>query len=174
VTASYDEHPSKVGAWREGRFVVHPDAALANCTVWFPMGHDANGVGRWEGLLAQRLASDRALVCAIPFFAQSVNLGDEVSLIESGEGAPVAVKVVKPSGSRTIRVGFPDADRGGDDRWQELMRDLELFECWFDVLSPMFLSLSVQAGYRDAVLDCLATRTARGELEYEIPEGDAL
>jgi hypothetical protein len=91
VSASYSEHPSRVEAWREGRLVAHPDAAAEDCTVWFPMGHDADGVGRWEGLLAQRLASDRALVCAIPFFARGVNLGDEVSLIESGEGAPVGV-----------------------------------------------------------------------------------
>ena len=173
MTTTYDEHPSKVGAWREGRFVVHPDAAHEDCTVWFPMGHDAEGTGRWEGLLAQRLAFDRALVCAIPFFARGVNFGDVVSLIESGEGAPVAVKVVKSSASRTIHVGFPDADPGGDDRWQAVMRDLEAFECWFDVLSPMFLGLSVQAANLDAVLDFLLTRADQGQLEYEIPKGDA-
>lgn len=173
MTAYHDEHPSKVGAWRDGKFVVHPDAASEDCTVWFPMGHDDEGDGRWEGLLAQRFAPDRARICAIPLWARGVSLGDEVSLIESGEGAPVAVAVTKPSGLGTIRVSLSDANRGDDTRWQDLMRDLEPFQCWFDVLNPIHLSLSVFPEFAGAVLDYLATRARRGELEYETNRGSS-
>jgi Domain of unknown function (DUF4265) len=173
MTAYYDEHPSRVSAWRDGKFVVHPNAASEDCTVWFPMGHDGESDGRWEGLLAQRLAPDRARICAIPFWARGVSLGDEVSVIESGEGAPVAVTVVNPSGLETIWVGFRDANREADDRWQDLMRDLESFQCWFDVLSPMFLSVSVSPEFAAAVMDYLATRVSRGELDYETNRGSS-
>jgi hypothetical protein len=82
----YDEHPSKASASREGRFVVLADAELEDCTVWVAAGANQSTSIKWEGLLARRDA--RARVCAVPFWVYDLNLGDEVAVMDSAEGAP--------------------------------------------------------------------------------------
>jgi hypothetical protein len=143
-----------------------PDAELADCTVWFAGSKDATGAVVWEGLLARRLANDRARICAVPIWTYDVNLGDEVEVMESGEGAPVAVKVLTDAGNFTFRVAFepPACD---DDRRQRLMVELELYECWFDIASPGLAALSASAEHAQAVADYLWQRQERGEVQYE-------
>lgn len=136
----FDEHPSKVSAWRDGRFVVLPDAELEDVTVWVAAEADTEGGVKWEGLLGRRLSSDRARVCAIPFWVHDLNLGDEVRLMESAEGAPVVIGVVVDAGNYTFRVRFASA-RDEDPRWRALMAELEPFGCLADVRSPAFLAI---------------------------------
>lgn len=163
----YDEHSSKAAAWRAGEFIVFPEAIDEDTTVWFACGRDEDGRTSWEGLLARRVDANRARIAAIPYWARGVSLGDEVSVVESAEGAVVAVDVLRASGNATLRVGFKNENRETGRRWMTLMRELERFDCWFDVLSPMFLALSVSSADFGAVADYLRTREGLGELEFE-------
>jgi hypothetical protein len=133
---SYDEHPSKAAAWRAGEFIVFPEAIDEYTTVWFACGRNENGSTTWEGLLARRIDANCARIAAIPYWVRGVSLGDEVSVVESAEGAVVAVEVLRASGNATLRVGFHNENRETGRRWMTLMRDLERFDCWFDVLQP--------------------------------------
>ena len=162
----YEEHSSKASAWREGRFIVLPDAEREDCTVWVGAGADWSRSVRWEGLLAVRLSCNRARVCAVPFWVYDVNLGDEVALMESAEGAPVVTGVVVDGGNYTFRVRFAGA-ADDDVRWRELMVELEPFDCWFDVRSPAFVAMSAPAAHARAVADYLDDRERRGELLFE-------
>lgn len=164
---SHTEHPSKAGAWRAGKPVVLPDAAAADCTVWFGLPPDGTDAIQWEGLLANRLAPDRARLCAIPLFLHGVGLGDEVALMESAEGASVVTAIARRSPNGTLRVGFEDASPT-DIRWQGLMRDLEPHRCWFDVFTPKLIAVSVPPDAYGAVWSDLSEREARGELEFDV------
>ena len=161
----YEEHPSKASSWGDGQFVVLPEAEATDSTVWFGAKVDAGGETLWEGLLARGTAKDRARICAVPFWLNDVNLEDEVSLIESGEDA-VANAIVKDAGNFTFRVIFERAD-SDDDRWRELMVQLEPYDCWFDVRSPGFVALSAPPDHAQSVADFLSTREQDGELQYE-------
>lgn len=162
----YEEHSSKASSWREGQFVVLPDAEEADVTVWFGDSADASGATLWEGLLAKREGRDRARVCAVPFWVYDVNLGDEVTVIESAEGAPVANGIVNEAGAFAFRVIFVGA-QADDERWRQLMVELEPCQCWFDVRSPAFLALSAPAEHARGVADVLSAKQGRGELQYE-------
>jgi hypothetical protein len=162
----FEEHPSKASAWRAGRYVVLPDAELEDCTVWVGTSEATDGLVTWEGLLARRLAPDRARVCAVPFWVYDLNLGDEVTLMASDESAPVVTGVAVDAGNFTFRVAFTDGD-DNDPRWRELMVDLEHFECWFDVRGTGFIALSAPASHADAVAGYLQAREDLGQLSFE-------
>ena len=166
---AYLEHPSRVSRWQDGELVVLHDAALEDCTVWFAFDRTDGGETRWEGVLGRRLAPDRARLCGIPLFVDGVHLGDAVSLVESAEGAPVAVEVVAAAGNTTFRVLLePAAGAGEDDRrWRELMAALEPFGCWFDMYGPERLAVSVEGPRADAVAIRLEELQGSGELRYE-------
>ena len=135
--ARYEEHPSKVSAWKEGSFVVAAFAEDADCTVWMAFGEDDDGEPAWEGLLAKRLNESRARIAAVPFWVYDLNVADEVEIVPSAEGPLVATRLVLDAGNVTFRVVFQD-----DDQWERLMRDLEQHHCWFDVRSPRLVALS--------------------------------
>jgi hypothetical protein len=162
----YDEHPSKASAWREGRLVVLSDAELEDCTVWVGADADSSNSIKWEGLLACRLSVARARICAVPFWAYDLHLGDEVALMDSAEGAPVVTGVVADGGNYTFRVRFEDA-ADDDMRWHELMVDLEPFDCWFDVRSPAFLAVSAPPAHAQAVAHYFDAREQSGVLIFE-------
>jgi hypothetical protein len=161
--AEFFEHPSRVAAWRDGRFVVHPDAAAEDCTVWFGV---PDGPVTWEGLLARRTGPGTARICAVPLYLYDLHLGDEVETMDSAEGAAVATGVRHDAGQHTFRVLFEGA--GPDDtRWQALQRDLEPNACWFDVLHPGFVALSASPDHASEVESYLVRRTRAGDLDYE-------
>lgn len=162
----FEEHPSRAAAWRAGRFVVLPDAELEDCTVWVGADAGSEGSVTWEGLLARRLSSTTARICAVPFWVYDLNLGDEVALMESADGAPVVTGVAADAGNYTFRVLFADPP-DGDARWHELMIELEPFDCWFDVRSPGFIAVSAPPTRAQAVADYLSERERRGELQFE-------
>lgn len=155
-----------MSAWRAGRYVVLPDAELEDCTVWVGAREATDGLVTWEGLLARRLAPDRARVCAVPFWVYDLNLGDEVTLMASAEGAQVVTGVAVDAGNFTFRVVFTDGD-DNDRRWHQLMVDLEAFECWFDVRATGFVALSAPAAHAEAVAGYLQAREDLGELRFE-------
>jgi Domain of unknown function (DUF4265) len=168
VVIEYEEHPSRASTLRAGEFVVLGDAVDEDCTVWFAAEKMSGGNVRWEGLLARRLATDRARICAVPFWLYDVNLGDEVSIIESVEGAPVATGVVHDAGNVGFRVFHPAAaDLHDDRRWYRLLEDLERFECWFDPRTPRHVALSAPPQHAQAVADYLQQRGDRGDFEWE-------
>ena len=107
------------------------------------------------------MSGRRARICAVPFWVYDVNLGDEVALMDSAEGAPVVTGVVVDGGNHTFPVRF---DHAADDdvRWRELMVELEPFNCWFDVRSPGFLGVSAPPPHAQAVADYLDERERRG------------
>jgi hypothetical protein len=107
-----------------------------------------------------------ARICAVPFWVYDLNLGDEVALIESAEGAPVVAGVVVDGGNYTFRVRFDDA-ADDDVRWRELMVGLEPFGCWVDVRSRGFLAVSAPPTQAQAVADYLDEREQRGDLLFE-------
>jgi hypothetical protein len=129
---------------------------------------DDDGQPRWEGLLARRLAADRVRVCAVPVFAYDVNLGDEIRVIESEEGALVAAERLRDAGSVTFRVWLPEHDGSGDDqRWRTLLRELGRYGCWLDVYSPRLIAISAGPDVAGPVADDLVARERRGDLVYE-------
>jgi hypothetical protein len=163
---SYRDHPSKATRLEEGEFVVLEDADAADCTVWIFFGRDGQGDELWEGLLSQRIAPDRARICAVPVWVYNLNLGDEVAVVESE--APVATHPVRGGGQHTYRVSF-DRETGSDwdGRWRGLMADLERYGCWFDIYNAWLVALSVEHEHLAPVDEYLKQRAARGELEYE-------
>jgi hypothetical protein len=174
--ADFREHPSKVAAWRDGRFVVHPDAAAADCTIWFGIEPDEPGQVQWEGLLGLRLGEDRARVCAVPFWLYNLNLGDETRTIASQEGALVVTEVIRESGNYTFRA-FLSIEDDDDISWRELQKALEPHDCWFDVSSRRFMAISCPSSHAQEVADYLLAREQRGDLQYETgratrPPGD--
>jgi len=162
------EHPSRASRFADGEYVVLPDERRENATVWFAFEPD-----RWEGVLAVREAPDRARLAGVPLWTYGVNLGDVVELVESGEGAPVAVRVVTPSSNRTFRVVFEDVSPGDhDERWRGLLMDLEQNGCWFDVLGPGYLAISASLEECEAVERYLQARSEAGDLVYERAQAD--
>jgi hypothetical protein len=157
----YDEHPSRASGFRDDELVVHPDAAESDCTVWFSYEPE-----HWEGLLAVRVGAGRVRVSGVPYWVSDVNLGDEVRVVESAEGAIVAEERVRESTNSTFRVRFENAD-ADDDRWRRLMSDLASFDCWFDVRTPGLLAVSVPGENAQPVADYLAARERSDELQYE-------
>ena len=93
-----------------------PDAEAADCTIWLPLEPEADSDMRWEGLLGRRLSDDRARVCAVPFWVYDLNLGDEVGIVASAEGALVATDLHHDSGNYTFRA-FCNGDGDDDLRW---------------------------------------------------------
>ena len=148
----YDEHPSRASGLRGDELDVHPDAAESDCTVWF--GYEPE---QWEGLLAVRVSAGCVRISGVPYWVYDLNLGDEVRVIESAEGAIVAAERVHESGNSTFRVRFENAD-AHDSRWRRLMTDLASFECWFDVRTPGFLAISVPGENAQPVANYLAAR----------------
>lgn len=88
------EHPSKASRYASGAHVVYPGAVEEDTTVWFAFDADR---GLWEGVLTIREAERRARLVGVPLWTYGVNLDEVVEFIESGEGAPVAVRVVERS-----------------------------------------------------------------------------
>jgi Domain of unknown function (DUF4265) len=164
--ADFEEHPSKVAAWRNGHFIVLPDAAGVDCTIWFGIAPDESGEVRWEGLLGRRLGEDHALVCAVPFWLYDLNLGDEVRTIASQEGELFATTIIRESGNYTFRA-FLTVEEDDDLSWRELQKTLEPYDCWFDVRSRRFIAISCPPDQAQGVADDLASRERRGELRYE-------
>ncbi len=163
--ASYMEHPSKASRYASGAYVVYPDALEEDATVWFAFDPDRE---LWEGVLAIREAEDRARLVGVPLWTYGVNLDDVVELIESGEGAPVAVQVVDRSSNRTFRVVFPDLKPGDDDdRWRQILIDMEPWDCWFDVLGPGYLAISAPEATAEAVELYLTRRANAGDFINE-------
>lgn len=162
TVADYQEHPSKVTTWRAGQFVVLQEAERADCTVWVAFDTDGDDAS-WEGLLATTGDDGKVTVQSVPYFVYDLALGDEVSTVASAEGPLVAVEPTRRSGMLTFRVVFD----GGDDRWLQLMRDLEPRSCWFDVRSPRFIAIAAPSEHAQAVADYLHGREQRGELQYE-------
>lgn len=161
--ASYQEHPSKVTTWRDGQFVVSQEAERADRTVWVAFDTEGDDAS-WEGLLATAGDDGKVTVQSVPYFVYDLALGDEVSTVASAEGPLVAVEPTRRSGMLTFRVVFGGSD---DDRWQQLMRDLEPWSCWFDVRSPRFVAIAASPEHAQAVADYLHSREQRGELQYE-------
>ena len=163
------EHPSRASRFAGGQYVVLPDALSENATVWFAFEPD-----RWEGVLAVRYERDRARLAGVPLWTYGVNLGDVVEVVESGEGAPVAVRVVEPSSNRTFRVVFEDIAPGDhDERWRGILMDLEPYGCWFDVLGPGYVAISAAVEESDAVENYLRSRFDSGDFIYERAEADS-
>lgn len=164
--ADYIEHPSKASRFQQGAYVVHPEAEVEDSTVWLPLGMEADGVQRWEGLLGIRLAPDTVRVCAVPVFAYDINLGDEVHVMASGEGALVATRKSRDAGNYTFRVYFENG-RENDSLWRRLQCDLEPMDCWFDVYSQSLVAISTPPAHAQRVADYLQERQVRGDLHYE-------
>ena len=164
--AQYEEHPSKASAWRDGRFVVLPDAEDADCTIWFGIEPSAESDPRWEGLLGRRLDDDRARICAVPFWVYNLNLADEVRTIRSREETLVAAEPIRDSGNYTYRVFFT-SEEADDVSWRELQRDFERFDCWFDVRTRRLTAISYPPGNAQAVADYLMAQQQAGDLHYE-------
>ena len=166
AVAIYREHASKPARLRGGELLVYEDASHEDCTVWVFHERDPEGEEHWEGLLGRRLTVHRARISAVPVFVYDLNLGDEVSVVDSAEGVPVATGLVRDAGNFTFRVFFEHSDPNDDEHWR-LMADLAPFDCWFDVYSPRLIALSAPSSHAADVADYLADRAARGELQYE-------
>lgn len=163
--SSYLEHPSRASRYADGGYVVYPQALDEDTTVWFSIDPDD---GTWEGILAIREGPSRARLVGVPLWTYGVNLDDVIEIIDSREGAPVAVGVAVPSSNRTLRVVFPDLGPDEeDDRWRQILIDLEPCGCWFDVLRPGYLAISVPEKDEGPVERYLNDRAARGDLMYE-------
>jgi hypothetical protein len=157
-----------VSRWRDGAFEARVESSNASQSVWFALEPEEPGDVVWEGLLVESIGPERVVVAAVPAFAYDVNLGDEVRVMASAEGALVAVGVVRDAGRFTFRVWFPEWERSSaDERWKDLQVDLERFECWFDVYSPQLIAVSVEADDAQAVADFLDHKERAGMLQYE-------
>lgn len=88
-------------------WVVHSSPARADAIDFVANAkiHDgAPGSIRFEQLLLQRVGTDRFRLCCIPFFTYGYNLGDVVTLEESGDDLGLAVgEVVERSDQWSFR-----------------------------------------------------------------------
>jgi hypothetical protein len=160
---SHYEHPSKAGLWQDGTMAVHPDADLADTTVWFAFDRDGDDA-RWEGVLATSRADGTATLAGVPYFLHGVTFGDVVTTVASAEGALVATGVVEKSGMFTFRV-ILNSDDPTD--WQRLVADVGVHGCYFDVRDPKFVALAVPQATAQSVADYLQTGENAGHLNYD-------
>ena len=165
---SHHEHTSKVTSWRGGELVDLPGAEVPDCVVWFAFGEDEDGP-LWEGLSAQTGAPGEVTLRSVPYYVAGLALGDVVSTTVE-DGVLVAVDHVTPSANLTIWVVFEAQgdDDAEDERWLGLMRDLEQWSCWYDVRSPLFVSVAAPALAIEPVAAYLRERQDAGELRFEI------
>ena len=67
---------------------------------------------------------------------------------------------------------YPDRKAGDDDdRWRQLLIDMEPWDCWFDVLSSGYLAISAPGVTAEVVERYLDQRASAGDFIYE--RGDA-
>jgi hypothetical protein len=104
---------------RQGRPRGAGASETDDCTVWDAAERDPSGSVRWEGLVARRLGPDRARLCATPSSVYDLNLGHEVALVESDEGALVVSGIAHDAGNYTFRVYRSSAD----DQWRRALDD---------------------------------------------------
>jgi hypothetical protein len=161
---THHEHPSRATRWSGGRVVGLPPELSPDCTVWFALEPEEDGSPTWEGLPAQRLSQDTAVVRGVPLYAYGLAFGDVVATLASAEGPLVASRVLRRSDEVTFRVlGSGDGDR----THLELMQALEPLGCWFDVSTPRFLAISAGPEVAARVAAHLDEGEARGRWEYE-------
>ena len=162
---SYREHPSKAVRFEQGELVPYPPADAEDCTVWFPL--DEARSDEWEGILGRRVANGRIELVGIPVFAYGVNLGDEVAVTRTSEGADIATAVVRDAGNYTFRVWFEQEPAHPGEHWRLLTHELAPSECWFDTWSEKLVAISASAASAQYVADYLAERERNECLHYE-------
>ena len=162
---SYREHPSKAVRFEQGKLVPYPPADAEDCTVWFPL--DDAGSDEWEGILGRRVGDGRIELVGIPVFVYGVNLGDEVTVTKSAEGADIATAVVRDACNYTFRVWFELEPAHPGEHWRLLMHDLATAECWFDTWSEKLVAISAAPASAQNVADYLSEREGSDELRYE-------
>lgn len=165
---THHEHSSRVHSWRGGELVDLPDEDAPDTVVWFAFGKDDDGT-LWEGLSAQTGGTPGEVTLrSVPYYVAGLALGDVVSTTVE-DGVLVAVDHVTPSANLTVWVVFEaQGDEDADERWLGLMQDLEQWSCWYDVRSPLFVSVAVPALSVEPVATYLRERQDAGELRFEI------
>jgi Domain of unknown function (DUF4265) len=160
----YKEHPSPTGRFEAGQLVPVPEASAADTIVWWRLPPEADGIQVWEGLSAQRLTDDRAVVRAVPLFAYDVGYGDEVFVADSAEGGLVVTGVASDHGSYTFRVWLGD---GAGDDVRAVVREFGELGCLIEGYSDKLVGLSCGPEQARTVADALHQAEQLGRLTYE-------
>ncbi len=119
-----------------------------------------DGKNEWEQLWGQKTASQRFLVCCIPFFLQDIALGDEVET----DADFVLQRVIQRSGQVTFRVWFGAQEA---TTRQELVREIESMKPLMEWSSENLLALSTPEAEAQRLADYLHSREQQGLLHYE-------
>lgn len=119
-----------------------------------------DGKNEWEQLWGQTTASQRFILCCIPFFVHNVSLGDEVET----DADFVLQRVVQSSGQVTFRVWF-----GGQDaaKRQDLINEIGEMTLHMERFSENLFALSLPEAEAQRLADYLQLHENKGLLQYE-------
>jgi hypothetical protein len=114
----------------------------------------------WEQLWGQRIASNRFILCCIPFFVYDLALGDEIEV----DADFIFQRVVRRAGQVTFRVWFGGQDSG---KKQELVEEMKAISSLMEWSSENLLALSVPEAEAQLLADYLQSREQQKLLQYE-------
>lgn len=176
TTMEIVEHPRRPARLEGTELVPHPDAAGADCVVWFPVPDAVDGGPQAEGVPARRLDGDRARLSGIPFFPYHAGFGDEVQVREQDE-ALYCVEVVRAAPQLVVRI-FHEAgvvateqalvDATSDEPFWRILRALAPHGVWFERYSTSYAALLVEPGEWEYVRAFLDLRSRADGLRFEL------
>lgn len=115
-----------------------------------------------ETLWAELVTPGQYRLMSIPFLAYNVSWGDVIATELDGQKMPVAQKVLKKSGNRTIRILLPD------DIDNKMLKDLyQWFEkagCGVEGFEPSLLAVNIPS---EVDLDNITDYCDKQELRWE-------
>lgn len=152
--------------YAEHRAPARADRADSVVYVELP---DDPGVFKWEQLPARRVSADHYEICAVPFFAYDLALGDivETSRVTGHGIVNLRIeRVVSPSGHETYRVRFHH-DVASDPEGTRLLEWIQSLGCEYELWSPRTAAIDTDDDNAQVLADYLWDRYQAGAFEYE-------
>jgi len=119
-----------------------------------------DGKNEWEQLWGKRTATNRFIVCCIPFFVPDLALGDEVET----DADFVLQRVVHRGGQYTFRIWFGEQSMATRE---SVVQELQAMRPLMEWSSENLLALSAGDDNAQEIADILQAREEEGLLKYE-------
>ena len=132
--------------------------------MWLALPPQPDGNQVWEGLRAQSVDAVTVRLAAVPLFAYDVHFGDEMSVMQSAEGASVATGIVRRAHTRTFRAWL-DPNRPSD--LPALSRRFGELGCLVEKYSDSLIGFGCSIEQAPNVAELLTLAEGSGELIWE-------
>ena len=119
-----------------------------------------------EQLSCRQTATDRFIICCVPFFLYDVSLGDEVRTRSEGSRRYLLHEVVRIGGHFTFRVWLEQPE--GQSVGRQILEAAALLGCLHECYSNRLLALDApNEQVAEELSGYLLTREEAGEIRYE-------